>query len=140
MTENPTTAALPAPHPMINPETQTFWDATTEGRLLLTRCPSCQEIIWYPKAICVTCGGEATEWIDASGRGTIYSYTVTRNGQGPYRPASPYVLAYVELTEGPRIVTNIVDVNPDDVHVGQEVTVVFHDTGQGAALPRFRPV
>ena len=134
------TGGLPVPPPAINPETKTFWDATAEGRLLLTKCPTCDLVIWYPKAICVSCGGTPTEWIEASGQGTIYSFSITRRGQGLYRDASPYVLAYVELEEGPRIVTNVVDSDPDSLSVGQAVEVVFHDTGKGNALPRFRPV
>jgi uncharacterized OB-fold protein len=83
------------------------------------------------------------EWTAASGRGTIYSYTVNRRGQADlpaYREAGVYVLAYVELDEGPRVMTNIVSCDPDSVRIGQPVEVVFHDTGAGNALPRFRPV
>jgi hypothetical protein len=73
------------------------------------------------------------------GRGTIYSYTVNRRGQGEYRDLV-YVLAYVELEEGPRMLTNIVDCDVDRLVVGQSVEVVFHATGAAAALPRFRPL
>jgi uncharacterized OB-fold protein len=141
MTSTPTapTGGLPATPPTVNPETATFWEATHQGRLLLTQCPSCDTVIWYPKAICVSCGGTPTAWIEASGRGTIYSFTITRRGQGPFSGASPYVLAYVELDEGPRIFTNIVDGDPESLSIGQVVEVVFHDTGEGSALPRFRP-
>lgn len=79
------------------------------------------------------------EWIEASGKGTIYSFSVTRRGQGPWRDAIPYVLAYVELEEGPRVMTNIVDCDQSALEVGHRVEVVFHDTGQGNALPRFKP-
>jgi hypothetical protein len=64
---------------------------------------------------------------------------VTRRGAGAYRDATPYVLAYVELAEGPRVMTNIVDCDVDALQIGDPVEVTFHDTGQGAALPRFRP-
>jgi len=72
----------------------------------------------------------------------VYSYTVNRRGVADlpaYREAGVYVLAYVELEEGPRMMTNIVDCDPDSVRIGQKVELVFHDTGQGNALPRFRP-
>ena len=72
----------------------------------------------------------------------MYSFTVNRRGQADrpaYRDAGVYVLAYVELEEGPRVMTNIVDCSPDELKIGQRVEVVFHDTGQGSALPRFRP-
>jgi uncharacterized OB-fold protein len=80
--------------------------------------------------------------VQASGKGTIYSFTVNRRGAGDlveYRDPVPYVLAYVELEEGPRIMTNIVGCDPDSVKIGQAVEVVFHDTGQGSALYRFKP-
>ena len=140
MTE-PDAKALPNIAPRPNLETQPFWDATAEGRLLLKRCdaPGCGAVIWYPRSICPVCGSLETSWFEASGRGTIYSCTVTRKGQGAYRDAGPFVLAYVELEEGPRIMTNVVDCDPHSVHIGQAVEVTFHDTGQGSALPRFRP-
>jgi hypothetical protein len=135
----PPTGGLPAPQPAINPETRPYWEGAAAGRLMLTRCPGCGTVIWYPKAICLACGGRPTEWFEASGGGTIYSFTVTRRPHWDYREAAPYVLAYVDLDEGPRMMTNIVDADPADLAIGQRVTVVFHATGQGTALPRFRP-
>ena len=67
------------------------------------------------------------------------SYTVNYRGEGPYQGCGPYVLAYVELDEGPRMMTNIVEAGPEALRVGMPVEVVFHDTGEGSALPRFRP-
>ncbi len=130
---------LPAPPPMINVETKSFWDATTEGKLMLPRCNACGTVIWYPRAFCPECSSFDLTWFEATGLGTIYSYTVNRRGQGDYRDLA-YVLAYVELEEGPRVLTNIVDCDVESVVVGQAVKVVFHPTSNGAALPRFRPV
>src|SRR5438270_6525828 len=133
---------LPAPAPLVLPEVKPFWDATAAGRLLLPRCAECQAVIWYPRPFCPMCASTHVEWIEASGRGTVYSFTVNRRGQADladYKDAGVYVLAYVELAEGPRMMTNIVDCDPDTVRIGQVVEVVFHDTGQGTALPRFRP-
>jgi uncharacterized OB-fold protein len=130
---------LPAPPPIINSETKSFWDATTTGKLLLPRCTDCSTVIWYPRAFCPECSSFDLTWFEATGRGTIYSYTVNRRGQGDYRDLA-YVLAYVELDQGPRVLTNIVDCDADSVAVGQAVQVVFHPTSNGAALPRFRPV
>jgi uncharacterized OB-fold protein len=132
--------ALPTPSPAISPETEEFWAATTQGKLLLRRCDECQTIIWYPRPFCPACGSLKTSWTEASGRGTVYTFTVVhRSGVPGYREALPYVVAYVELAEGPRILTNIVDCEPDQVKVGMGVRVVFNDTGQGSALYRFRP-
>lgn len=134
----PDTTPLPAPAPSVNPETQPFWDATAEGRLLLKRCNACRSTIWYPRAMCPECGSTDTEWFEGSGRGTVYSCTVNYKGDGAYR-AAPYVLAYVELEEGPRIMTNIVGTDPTQVSIGQPVKVVFEPTGEGPSLPRFEP-
>ena len=138
-----TERVLPAPAPHVLPEVKPFWDATGEGRLVLPRCVECQTVVWYPRPFCPSCGSLKVEWVQASGRGSVYSFTVNRRGQADlpaYRDAGVYVLAYVELDEGPRVMTNIVDCDPDDVRIGQRVEVVFHDTGQGTALVRFRPV
>jgi len=137
-----TETVLPAPPPFVHPEVKPFWEATAEGRLVLPKCLECDTLIWYPRPFCPKCASTRVEWIAASGRGSIYSFTVNRRGQADlaaYREAGVYVLAYVELEEGPRVMTNIVDCDPDSVRIGQQVEVVFHDTGQGTALPRFRP-
>jgi uncharacterized OB-fold protein len=131
---------LPSPAPPVNAETEAFWDATTHGTLLLKSCRSCRVIHWYPRSMCPACGSFDTEWIEASGRGVVYSFTIVRRGAPPtYAQAMPYVVAHVELTEGPRILTNIVDCAPDSVGIGDRVEVLFHDTGASSALPRFRP-
>jgi uncharacterized protein len=130
---------LPAPEPTVTEETKPFWDATAEGRLLLKRCDACGSFIWYPRGICPACGSFETSWVEASGRGSIYSYTINRRADGAYRGALPYVLAYVELEEGPRVLTNIVGCDPESLEIGQPVRVVFEDTGAGTALPRYTP-
>ena len=133
---------LPAPAPVVLPEVKQFWDATAEGRLLLPRCADCQTVIWYPRPYCPACASLNVVWFEASGRGSIYSFTVNRRGQADlsaYREAGTYVLAYVELEEGPRVMTNIVDCDPESVKIGQPVQLVFHATGEGTALARFRP-
>ena len=134
------TTALPAPAPTITLETKPFWEAATEGRLVLPRCDACTTIIWYPRAFCPACGNASVSWIEAAGTGTVYSFTIVRKGQGPYRDAGAYVVAYVELDEGPRMMTNVVDCDPDAVAIGMRVEVTFDATDKGTALPRFRPV
>jgi uncharacterized OB-fold protein len=132
--------ALPAPTPEVTLETQPYWDATRDGRLVLPQCDACGSVIWYPRRFCPSCGGRSVSWIAASGQGTIYTFTIVRKGDGEYRGAGPYVLAYVELDEGPRMMTNIVECDPDTLAIGDRVEVVFHPTAEGTALPRFRPV
>jgi uncharacterized OB-fold protein len=139
-TPAPSQPVLPAPSPAVNPETREFWAATADGRLLLKRCLDCGTVIWYPRTICPECASLRTEWMEAAGRGRIYSYTVNHRGEGAYQGSPPFVLAYVELDEGPRMMTNIVGADPAELAVGLPVEVVFHDTGDGSALPRFRPL
>jgi uncharacterized OB-fold protein len=138
-----TERVLPAPAPNVLPEVKPFWHASAEHRLVLPRCLECHVLIWYPRPFCPECASTQVEWVAASGRGTIYSFTINRRGVADlaaYRDAGVYVLAYVELDEGPRVMTNVVECDPDSIRIGQRVEVVFHDTGQGTALARFRPV
>jgi uncharacterized OB-fold protein len=129
---------LPVFPPGVSPESKPFWDATGEGKFLLPKCNDCGTVIWYPRTTCPECMSSDVSWFEASGRGTIYSFAVVRRNGGPWRDALPYVLAYVELEEGPRILTNIVDTI--DLECGQAVEAVFADTGEGNALVRFRTV
>jgi len=132
---------MPTPTPRVTDETERFWEATKDGNLLVRRCNDCGDAHHYPRGRCPFCFSENLEWTEASGDGTVYTYTVTHQNGEPYDEATPYVLAYVELEEGPRVMTNVVGAEPDDVFVGQDVTVVFHETDEGEyALPRFTPV
>ena len=130
---------LPTPAPDVQPETATFWAATLDGTLLLQRCATCGRAGYYPRVVCANCHSTDLADFAASGRGTIYSYTVTTRGILEYADAGAYVVAMVELAEGPKMITNIVDCDPADLAIGQPVEVVFVDTGGGGALPRFRP-
>lgn len=132
-------SSLPVPVPDRNPDTERFWEATLDGQLLIRRCRTCGDAIWYPRPICPFCHSTDTVWETGSGRGSIYSFSVVRRAGGQWRESTPYVLAYVELEEGPRIMTNIVDCDVDSVEIDDAVEVVFFDTGEGSALPRFRP-
>lgn len=129
---------LPAVPPNPGPEDAEFWRAAAEDRLVLPRCRSCGTFIWYPRGFCPDCHGEDVEWVPASGRGTIYSFTVTQRGAGPWAEHAPYVIAYVELEEGPRVMTNVVGADPDSVRIGDTVTAVFEPAGTTKVL-RFTP-
>lgn len=135
-----TTSELPTPVPEIQPETAAFWAATLDGTLLLQRCSDCGTVLYYPRYLCAKCHSTNLVNFAASGRGTIYSYTLTTRGILEYADAGAYVLAMVELNEGPKMLTNIIDCNPAELAIGQAVEVVFCDTGGGGALPRFRPL
>jgi uncharacterized OB-fold protein len=134
-----TTPQLPAPAPEIAPETAEFWAATLAGKLLLQRCGDCEKACYYPRYVCPHCHSTTLIDFEASGRGTIYSYTITSRGILEYSNAGAYVLAMIELDEGPKMVSNIIDCDPAGLAIGQRVEVVFSETGGGGALPRFRP-
>ena len=120
------------PAPPRNPETEAFFAAAAEGRFILRRCADCGKFHWYPRSRCPFCTGQ-TEWCDAAGTGTIYSFSVMRRGK------VPFALAYVELAEGPRMMTNIVDCDFDRLAIGQAVSLVFKQADDGTPVPCFTP-
>ena len=127
----------PRPVPVPDPESAPYWDAANEGRLLVQRCTRHGHHQLYPRPHCVVCRGPV-EWQEASGRATIYSFTVIRqNMVRPFRDLLPYVVALVDLEEGPRLMTNIVDCDPGDVTVGAPVRVRFDEVTEGVRLPFF---
>jgi len=117
--------------PQPSAETDAFWEATRERRFLVKHCRDCGRAHWYPRSHCPFCSSAATEWRDASGNGVIYSYSVMR------RSNPVYVVAYVTLAEGPTMMTNLVDCDPDGLSVGDKVRLVFRPTPGGYALPMF---
>ena len=132
-------STLPNPAPLVTTANEKFWAATAEGRFQLQRCIDCNIVLWFPRHQCPTCWNQNLVTFDAIGNGVVYSFTIVRKGSMAYKEAAPFVIAYVELDEGPRVMTNIVDCDPQSVTVGMPVEMVFHDTGEGNALYRFRP-
>ena len=126
-----TERTLPAPTP--TPETEAFWAATREGKFLVKTCKECQRAHWYPRALCPFCFADATEWREASGKGRIYSFSIMR------RAPQPYAIAYVELEEGPMMMTNIVGCDFDDIAIGQAVRVELREAEGGFRVPVFTP-
>jgi uncharacterized protein len=130
--------SLPVPEPVIDTDTAGYFAAAREGRLMIGRCNSCAAPIWYPRPMCPECHSFDTGLEEASGRGRIYTFAVIRRAAAPYNNLPPFVLAYVELEEGPRVMTNVVDCDPDSLEIGQEVAAVFHRSAKGECLLRFR--
>lgn len=120
--------------PQPNVETQAFWDAAGEGKLLIKSCNSCGKPHYYPRALCPRCFSDNTEWTEAKGTGEIYSFSVMK------RAKIPYAIAYVTLDEGVTMMTNIVDTDLDAIKIGQKVKVVFKPTEDGPPVPMFTPV
>ena len=119
--------------PTVLPDNEAFWKAAGEGRLLVKYCNACSQYHWFPRTLCPFCFSDRTEWKEVSGRGTVYTFSVTRRA-GPI----PFAIAYVTLEEGPTMLTNLVDCDLDAVRIGDEVQVVFKPTDGGPPVPMFR--
>jgi hypothetical protein len=142
----PDTPAKPAPEPKPRPapipdaESAPFWAATLDGKLLIQRCTDCAQAQLYARPHCLACRGPV-RWVEATGTGTIYSYTVIRqNPSRSFRHLLPFVVALVDLDEGPRVMSNIVGSPPDSVAIGCQVRVTFEPVSDQAALPVFELV
>jgi uncharacterized protein len=120
--------------PVLSAESQPFWDAAKDGRLLIKHCDGCGRNHWYPRALCPFCWSDRTRWLESSGEGEVYSFTVMR------RAKVPYALAYVKLDDGPTMMTNVVADVLDSIAVGQRVRVTFGEAEGGAKVPVFAPL
>ncbi|HJQ85610.1 MAG TPA: Zn-ribbon domain-containing OB-fold protein [Candidatus Binatia bacterium] len=129
------------PVPVPSPESRPFWEAARRHELVLQRCGACGRFLFYPRVACPHCLSADLEWRATSGRGTVHTFTIVHRGQRDFPLGTPYVIAIVELAEGPRLMTNLVGVAPDldHVRIGMPVEVVFQDVRPDVALPRFRP-
>ena len=129
----------PRPAPVADAETEPYWKAAKEGRLVVQRCTTCGNHQLYPRWRCLRCRGEV-QWVEASGGGTVYSFTVIRqNFSRSFRDLLPYVVALVDLDEGPRVMTNVVGCDPDDVRIGMPVRVRFEAVNDESSIPLFEP-
>lgn len=130
----------PLPEP--DAASQPFWDGCRSHRLLIQRCAACGTPRFPPGPRCPACRAPEAEWIEASGRGTVFSWIVVNHPvpREAYGGEVPYAVALVELAEGVRMPTNIVGIAPAGITAGMHVEVVFDDVTPDVALPRFRPV
>lgn len=128
-------AARPIPAPARYPDNLAFWEGTAQGVLRLRHCAACAQPHWYPRPQCPLCMGDASDWKEASGLGTIYSFSICRR-VGPV----PFVIAYVRLDEGVTMLTNIVDCDPERLRIGDRVRVVMQTSDDGTTkVPMFTP-
>ena len=119
---------------------ETYWQAAARGELLFQECPACGNRQFWPRAWCTSCGA-TPEWKEASGRGTVHTFTVIRqNWAKPFKDLLPYVVAMVELEEGPRMMTNITHCAPEDVTIGMAVEAYVVKVEDELGLPFWRPV
>jgi uncharacterized protein len=121
----PAVQRAPRPYPVPDRDTAPFWEAAREGRLVLPRCLSCGRCHFYPRAICPHCMGERLEWVAASGRGSVHSFTVVHRPPPGFEDQSPYVVALIDLEEGVRMMSWVTGCDPAEVRIGLPVEVVF---------------
>jgi uncharacterized OB-fold protein len=127
--------------PTIDDDTRPFWQAARERRFLIARCRACGEAHHYPRPFCPRCWSDDVVWEDASGRATLYTYsTVFMNDLPPFKERLPYVAAMVDLDEGPRVMTNVIDCDPTDLSIGMELQIDFREITEEISVPVFRPV
>lgn len=128
------------PLPTITTESRPFWEACRQHQLLVQRCRGCGALQYYPRGACARCWSEELEWRKSSGRGRVYTFTVTHRTQTQgFKDEVPYVLAYVELEEGVQVLTNLVGCAPEEVQIGMPVAVAFEDVSDETSIPRFAP-
>jgi len=121
-------------------DSRPYWEGLAQGELRIQRCQTCAKAVFYPRAICPHCHSDQLEWIVASGKGTIYTYTVAHQAFGPFAADVPLVIALVELEEGARMMSRIIDAPRERVTIGAAVSVTFAAIGEELTLPYFRLV
>jgi uncharacterized OB-fold protein len=127
------------PLPKINPDNKAFWEGCARHELKFQKCASCSHVIWPASIICPECHSREMEWISSKGHGTIYTYAVYHAVYHPgFAGDIPYVVAIVELDEGPHLLTNIVGCKSSEVECGLDVCVVWDDITPDVSLPKFR--
>ncbi len=125
---------LPAPTGLTRP----FWDAAREGRLLVQKCNACARLQFYPRPFCLACMSDDMGWRQSAGQGAVYTFTVNHRAAIEYLADQvPYVVAVVQLDEGPRLMGRVLNAKPGTVAIGARVNVVFESTPEGIALPCF---
>ncbi len=131
----------PLPQP-ITPEAKPYWDGLKERKLLLPRCADCGHTFFYPRVLCPRCHSRAIQWIQASGRGRLYAFGIAHQSfNRAFKVPPPYVLAMIELEEGPRMVSNLINIeaDPSVVKCDMPLEVVFHRMTEEVTIPLFQP-
>ncbi len=126
--------------PRPTPETEVYWEGCRKHELLLQRCTQCGEFQFYPRIICTNCASEDLEWVKGSGRGRVLTFAIVRRAVSEaYAADVPYVVALIQLDEGPTMMSNVVQCDPETVKIGSPVQVIFEDWSEEISVPQFRP-
>lgn len=129
------------PVPIINPDSAAYWEGACSERLLIRRCRICRTPHFMPRYLCPHCWSNELNWEEASGRGSVYSFSVIRRASIASMAARvPYVLALIDLEEGPRMMSNIVGDDALEVQIGDTVQVCFETRGEESKLPQFHRI
>jgi uncharacterized protein len=128
------------PIPVPTLETAPYWEGCRQHRLRIQRCSACGRCQFFPRMYCSNCFGEQVEWVNATGRARVLSFTIVRRPVSPaFADEVPYVVALVTLDEGPQMMTNIIGCAPEQVKIGMPVEVVFDDWTDTISIPKFCP-
>jgi uncharacterized OB-fold protein len=128
------------PLPEVQPWSQKFWDGTKQGKLLIQICKDCNSKIFYPRKYCPECWSGNLDWIEASGKGKIYTFSTAFSMVEPrFMDELPYTIAYVDLDEGIRLMSRIVESDLKNIKIGMDVEVIFFQRGD-FYMPYFKPV
>ena len=128
------------PLPETQPWSVKFWEGTKDGKLLVQHCKDCNANIFYPRKVCPECWSKNLDWIEASGKAKVYMFSTAYDMVEPkFAEDLPYTVAYVDLEEGVRMMTRIVECNPEDIYIGMDIEVVFHKLNDDFYLPYFKP-
>lgn len=131
--------AIEKPLPRPTEDSAPFWAAARAGELRMQRCGDCGHLRFPPAVLCPRCLSDTAEWVRLSGRGTIYSWVVVHQSQHPaFNPDTPYVVAIVQLDEGPRLHGNLIDCPHERIAIGMPVEAVFQPVSDDAALVQWR--
>lgn len=127
------------PEPVANADSAPYWDAARERRLLIRSCGACGTKHFMPRYLCPACWSDQLEWVPSAGKGSVHSFSIIRRAPvATFAQKVPYVVALIDLDEGPRMVTNIVGDDALSVRIGERVEVTFEERGDGAMLPQFQ--
>lgn len=127
------------PIPVIDADSKQFWEGCNKEQLLIQHCGDCHQYIYYPRIVCPNCMSSNISWHESSGRGKVYSYTIVRFGPPGFNEDVPFISALVELEEGVRMITNIVNCDVEDVTCDMPVEVTFEQRDT-VKLPVFKPI
>lgn len=132
--------AYDKPLPTVSEDGRYYWRACRERRFVLQRCTDCGQHQFPPRVLCSHCGLQSLEWAEGDGAGAVYSFTIVHRPPEPsFQPDVPYVVAVIQLDDGPRMMSNVVGIEPDQMRIGMRVRPVFEEATDEITLLKFTP-